>query len=314
MCAFLSYSIYQQVFTDVLVGQPHLVACKCDHIEHILLPESNPHQADIANWAIYQKSDTLYLIFRGTANRSDQVVDVAVTPLNMTFDGVVYSLHMGFWGAVTNAYSLILKHLLHFASKNINKLVISGHSLGGALAQLFALKYHYDVVRRDEKPEIISVVTYAAPQSCIEDLSSSFPLKNKCINYVCVDDPVPCLASFVDHQHSGRFLRNMAMNTSFVAALFTKQFNSLRVAMAPVAYLKNYHSLVNSVLISPRAVTLCHQTPKEHHAHIQQLTAQQVDHLNTDSHSMLFYLGEMKTLHLLTAQTASWVKNMYVEL
>lgn len=296
----------------MLVGQPQRVACKCDHIEHILLPESNPHQADIANWAIYHKAGTLYLVFRGTANRSDQVVDVAVTPFNVSFGDVEFSLHMGFWGAVTNAYSLITKHILHFANKNINKLVITGHSLGGALAQLFALKYYYDVTRSDEWPEIASVITFAAPQSCIDDLSVFFPLQNKCINYVCVDDPVPCLASFVDHQYSGRFLRNIAMNTSFVAALFTKQFNSLRLAMAPVAYLKNYHSFVNSVALSPRIAALCHQTPKEHHAYIQQLDEQLVDHLNTDSHSMLFYLGEMKTLQLFSTHVATWVSLVFL--
>lgn len=95
-----------------------------------------------AQAVIYSRKRQVIIAFRGTANLRDAFMDLNLQPMQTRL-GV---MHSGFW----RYYETVLKHILDdlrnffgvFKSYRKHKEVyITGHSLGGALAQIFSMEF-----------------------------------------------------------------------------------------------------------------------------------------------------------------------------
>ena len=170
---------------------------------------------------IYQNGDDYIIGFKGTDSFEDWLQDFSILPVPFTptdDQGRIpgsYQTHKGFNELYTDNRKgdAIAQQLIQFIrNTTINKLYLTGHSLGGALAKLCL----YDLMcslKDHEMPELIGL-TFAEP--CIsykEDLAKYFEKlyqnltgAGKKINYarmVIQHDLVPILLLPIGYHHGG---------------------------------------------------------------------------------------------------------------
>lgn len=164
--------------------------------------ECNPSGYD-PEAMIVSTDNFIQVIFRGTdrVNCATSAIGYEVlewTKTNFDFGTIKppkFSgrVHQGFWKSLNEnnfAYKLAKKLVDVYGAKN-KKVWISGHSLGGAHAQLFALylKLEHDV-------DVQGLYLYASPhpgdQDFVDQINSAIG-KNKIQRFEFVDDPIPVL-------------------------------------------------------------------------------------------------------------------------
>lgn len=98
----------------------------------------------------------LFVVFRGTASFTDGFVNSRFT--RVPIRNLVGEVHCGF-----NArYDLVksrLTEIIRLNSHRFNKIIFTGHSLGGAVAALAAFRHAYSNPRSD-----INLITFGAPR------------------------------------------------------------------------------------------------------------------------------------------------------
>jgi hypothetical protein len=118
-------------------------------------------------------------------------------------------VHAGFYTAIENIFETILTAL---EVNDIQSFFVTGHSLGGALAQIFGLKYlvHHPLTLGNHhhaaaaaiscEHKLQHILTFAAPMILWygDDISAAAadllrPWRSKCLNYMYRADPVPLL-------------------------------------------------------------------------------------------------------------------------
>ena len=124
---------------------------------------------DDLRYGIRDMGDTVYIVFRGTANTKNTIRDITVFPPVMQ-DG--FLTHRGF--------AMAVRKLLPFikAQYSNTKVVFTGHSFGAAVAALFANHYN------------CSAITFGCP--AIHFWFAPKPNINH-TRIVCDDDPVPMI-------------------------------------------------------------------------------------------------------------------------
>ncbi len=100
------------------------------------------------------------LVFRGTDMKSfrDWMVNFKASTVNLKSDGAV---HKGFYTAATNLYTQVIRALKREGVSRKN-FWVTGHSLGGALAGVFAYKSKFERWIGDG-PDMHKVVTFGQP-------------------------------------------------------------------------------------------------------------------------------------------------------
>ena len=98
--------------------------------------------------------ETIQISFRGTTDERDLKTDFNFFKTSSPFGKV----HKGFYKSLTSIYDEILREIKQIPSWESKSIYISGHSLGGALAQLMARKLVHDGIAVDY------VFTFGSPR------------------------------------------------------------------------------------------------------------------------------------------------------
>lgn len=154
----------------------------------------------VAVWTSYDNT-TAYIAFRGTASISEAFADLTYDQVPFTEvtisppaecgcqTGSQILIHDGFYSIYTQVRDTIYNSLLSLPN-SVKTLYISGHSLGGALANLLALDVGSNLARYQD----IRVYTYASPRvgnpafaktlSSLSNITQFYQIRNE-------DDVVP---------------------------------------------------------------------------------------------------------------------------
>ena len=90
-----------------------------------------------AQAVVYTRKKQCIIAFRGTANLRDAFMDMNLQPLKSR----IGTVHSGFWRYYETVLKNLLKDLDEILMGKRRKVYITGHSLGGALAQIFSTEY-----------------------------------------------------------------------------------------------------------------------------------------------------------------------------
>jgi len=145
------------------------------------LYDGGPEDTQAYMWFV---DDTCYLAFRGTEDKSDVLADLDVRYYSVTPN---VKIHRGFF----DQFEAVRKDITTDFEKhpNIKKIVVTGHSLGGALATIAAL--HFAI----QFPELhVACHTFGCPRVGNNEFVETF---NKHVHenwrVYNVDDPVPMI-------------------------------------------------------------------------------------------------------------------------
>jgi len=133
------------------------------------------YSEDSTQVLVVEKPDVLYIAFRGTEEAEDFITDIRVVPW--------YSREIGVWCHA--GFLKSLRPLIKTLDSRINgkQVVLTGHSLGGALAQIYAAY----LVKKGFLPEL---TTFGAPRAGMKGLCK---LSSRCKGrrYVRDGDSIP---------------------------------------------------------------------------------------------------------------------------
>jgi predicted lipase len=151
------------------------------------LSSRNGYQGFIAS-----SSDTMFIVFEGTASTKDWTTDAKALKNYVCFfdDDQLVGIHIGFYHLFTDVWPQIKSYMdTHLTNK---KIVLTGHSLGGAIATLVAapLRVHD-----------LEIVTFGCPRvgnrAFMKKYNDSVPLSTRVVRDL---DVVPRMPKF-DYWH-----------------------------------------------------------------------------------------------------------------
>lgn len=117
---------------------------------------------NIAAWSAFSSADTVWIVFKGTQTLLDAIVDISVVTYQHADDGL--EVQGGMWMSLTQRRHHTLDMINELISKfqtsrpELQKVIICGHSLGGAYATLAAL------YRLHKGLPVTRVLTFGSPQ------------------------------------------------------------------------------------------------------------------------------------------------------
>ena len=202
-----------------------------------------------------EKPDYAVLAFRGTSSVRDWMTDV-----NFDYEHIPNSAHAnlavhdGFYDALDSVFEQCALAVSRIGGK---PLFITGHSLGGALAQLFA----FLIARQTNSPIIAGVYTFGSPRVGNKAFAAAYNnlLKAATFNLVNACDPVPLLPPLLAGYRDGGTEIFMPAAGGFVADPFigTELGNDLlgmfwawrkgRLAFLPNHFINRYEEKITAL-------------------------------------------------------------------
>jgi hypothetical protein len=141
---------------------------------------------------VASSADYHLLVFRGTKLPQDWMTDLACTPVRFewVFTGApaIGEIHGGFGHCLSDGFNDIIAAL---ASRDPTKpLLITGHSLGGALAALSAACF---AVLGSPVPPVSAIYTFGQPRIGLHDFCNTYSrvVAEKLVRFVNKQDLVP---------------------------------------------------------------------------------------------------------------------------
>lgn len=206
-----------------------------------------PDDVDTCLWSIILDTSTriLYVVF---CTPLDMLANLSVSPAMLSKDITVQS---GLHAVVSNTYRNLKTHITNLIAKHEPmQIIASGHSLGGCLAQLFALRYYNDTTI---DPSIsISVVTFGAPMAAYSTVAT---LSVTMQNFILPNDPMPRLP-YVYNSPNSRAVRSLQNSVGqFSLCLISGSFLQSNLPFLH-HYAKSLRTLLSDTSYLPRCIPL----------------------------------------------------------
>jgi hypothetical protein len=137
-------------------------------------------------------ADYHVLVFRGTKEPQDWMTDLACTPVRFewVFDDApaIGEIHAGFGHCLSDGFDVILAALT--PRDRTKPLLITGHSLGGALAALSGACF---AVLGSPVPPVSAIYTFGQPRIGLHDFCNTYSrvVAERLVRFVNKDDLVP---------------------------------------------------------------------------------------------------------------------------
>ena len=145
---------------------------------------------------ILVEDTNIYCIFRGSKIINDFIHDLEITKIKL--DNGIH-VHRGFYEQLHehNNFIFICNFINNLIINKKYELIITGHSLGGALATLFAYEYNKINTNLD-----IKVISFASPRVGDKKWKKSFNSKLYHLRVTNNHDPIPFSPSYF-YYHTG---------------------------------------------------------------------------------------------------------------
>ena len=156
--------------------------------------DSGGNQKDDVAFDVKQKDGITIIIIRGTANADNVQSDIDVRLVNDDKLGIY--LHKGFRDASVSVMSSIDDgHTIK------NTVYITGHSLGGAVAQIIGMWFH-------KRGHNVQIFSYGSPKVSNQVLSGGQPTHWRVVRR---SDPIPFTPPWPYH-HTGLFINSQTLD------------------------------------------------------------------------------------------------------
>ena len=175
-----------------MVDHNHLIAAKlCRHSYYNLTHED---KGTDVQFYVSDLHGYRFIAFPGTFSLRDWLTNFKffqlISPYEEDYKGRV-KLHCGYY----NGYISVQEKLLEAADKNLD-LIITGHSAGGAIAQIAAVDVNYRLFKN------VEAVTFGSPGCGNKAWKNSASKRIDNTSYANFLDPVPFIIPFYHHVSS----------------------------------------------------------------------------------------------------------------
>lgn len=183
---------------------------------------------------LFWNDETIVIAFRGTRESVDwKISNLKMFPVylqNCNLDSQKIRVHRGFQSTLyytdkttkLNSFDVVLKHLNDLDLISNRKIVIIGHSLGGALATLFSVKLRAKIPNEIEN-QLQEIILFGSPAVGLRKFKLFYgTLNQKTIRIINGSDAVPFTPPMFYH-HIGQEIwikkDNLKNNTSWFIRL-----------------------------------------------------------------------------------------------
>ncbi|QUI60615.1 lipase [Wolbachia endosymbiont of Spodoptera picta] len=174
------------------------------------LMSSNSYNRDAGY--VFIKGQEVTIAYHGTRDLNDVKEDLRASLAKLSFLPEDHRVHSGFYSLFKRSWPSVHKILKgHANDKGLAikdlKINVTGHSMGGALANIAAL-----CLNKTEDAEDVHVATFGSPRVFYNGAAEVYNqcLGNKTIRVACQSDPVPCLPhgnAGMHYKHVGKSLK-----------------------------------------------------------------------------------------------------------
>lgn len=128
--------------------------------KYLILSHIYNEETDTTVYIIYEKAkNIIYISWRGTESFKDWITDSEINKVS-AFNVNKMKVHSGFYNCYMSVRVRVLSALVrHYNTYNKPEIVVTGHSLGGALATLNI----YDIIKSSHVSNV-SVYTFGSPR------------------------------------------------------------------------------------------------------------------------------------------------------
>jgi hypothetical protein len=143
---------------------------------------------------VVSSADYNLLVFRGTKLPQDWMEDIYCTPVRFdwvfTAGPAIGEIHAGFAHTLADGLNDIISALADPARDQTKPLLVTGHSLGGALAALVGACF---TVLGSSVPTVSTIYTFGQPRIGLHDFCNTYSriLSDKLVRFVNKQDLVP---------------------------------------------------------------------------------------------------------------------------
>jgi len=166
-----------------------------EHAEYCkAIYDSGGDQKDEVAFEVKQESGISIIVIRGTANDANVLSDIDVRLVDDARTGI--KLHKGFRDASTTIMQILdesytVEHTVH----------VTGHSLGGAVAQIIGMWLH-------KRGKNVQIYSYGSPKVSDQVLSGGQPTHWRVVR---LSDPIPFTPPW-PYSHTGLFIDSQELD------------------------------------------------------------------------------------------------------